>query len=62
MVAIVNPLYLGVTQDAIAAANTAGTVPFAAGTYGSVASSTALATAIPFSALPAAASGPFSRA
>ena len=59
MVAIVNPLYLGVTQGAIAAANTAGTVPFAAGAYGSVASFTTLATAIPFSALPAAAAGAF---
>ncbi len=60
MVAIVNPLYLSVTQGVIAAANSAGTVPFAAGAIGQVTSATALATAIPVSALPAAASSAFS--
>lgn len=60
MVAIVNPLYLNVTQGAIAVSNSAGTVPFAAGAIGQVTSATALATTIPASALPAAASGAFS--
>ncbi len=59
MVAIVNPLYVNVTQGVIAASNSAGTVPFAAGAIGQVTSATALATAIPASALPAAASSAF---
>lgn len=60
MVAIVNPLYFNVLQGTIAVSNSAGTVPFAAGAVGSVTSTTALATTIPVSALPAAASSAFS--
>jgi len=60
MAVIVNPLYLSVTQGAIAANTTAGTAAFGAGSIASVASSSALATAIPASALPAAASSAFS--
>jgi hypothetical protein len=60
MVALVNPAYVSVTQGAVAVTNSAGTTVFAAGTVGSVASSTALATTIPASSLPAAASGAFS--
>jgi hypothetical protein len=59
MVAIVNPLYLNVLQGTIAVSNSAATVPFAAGAIGQVTSATALATAIPVSALPAAASSAF---
>ncbi len=59
MVAIVNPLYVNVTQGVIAVSNSAGTVPFAAGAIGQVTSAAALATAIPASALPAAASSAF---
>lgn len=60
MAVIVNPLYLSVTQGAIAANTAAGTAAFGAGSVATVASSSALATAIPASALPAAASSAFS--
>lgn len=60
MAVIVNPLYLSVTQGAIAANTSAGTAAFGAGSIATVASSSALATAIPASALPAAASSAFS--
>jgi hypothetical protein len=60
MAVIVNPLYLSVTQGAIAASTSAGTSAFGAGATASVVSSSALATAIPASALPAAASSAFS--
>ena len=60
MVAIVNPLYVSVTQGAVALSNGAGTVAFGAGAIGSVAGSAALAAAIPASALPAAAASAFS--
>jgi hypothetical protein len=53
MVALVNPAYLSVLQGTISATNAAGTVAFAAGTTATIASATALAVAIPFSALPA---------
>jgi hypothetical protein len=60
MVVIVNPLYISVTQGAVAASNTAGTAAFGAGSIGTVASSASLGTAISASALPAAASSAFS--
>ena len=60
MAVIVNPLYVNVTQGAIAASNSAGTAAFGAGSIGSVASAGTLGTAISASALPAAASSAFS--
>jgi hypothetical protein len=60
MAVIVNPLYLSVTQGAIAVNTIEGTAAFGAGSIASVTSSSALATAIPASALPAAASSAFS--
>jgi FecR-like protein len=59
MVALVNPAYVSVLQGALAVTNTAGTVAFGTGTIGSVANSAALASVIPASALPAAASAAF---
>lgn len=59
MVSIINPLYISVTQGAVAASNAAGTVAFSAGTIGTVATGSALATTISASALPAAASSAF---
>ncbi len=53
MVAIVNPVYVSVSEGAISTANAAGTVNFSAGATGMVASSTTLATSIAASALPA---------
>lgn len=61
MVAEVNPTYLSVTQGAIGATNTAGSVAFGAGATGMVASPTALAVAIPASALPASVASAFSQ-
>ncbi|MDD5249465.1 MAG: FecR family protein [Rhodocyclaceae bacterium] len=52
MAALANNMYVSVTSGSIAAANAAGTVTFAAGATGMVASSTALAAAIPATALP----------
>jgi ferric-dicitrate binding protein FerR (iron transport regulator) len=60
MVAIVNPLYISVTNGAVAATNAGGTTVFGAGSFGAVASGSSLATAIPASQLPAAASSAFS--
>jgi hypothetical protein len=60
MVVLVNPAYVSVLEGAVSVTNTAGTVAFGAGSFGSVANSAALATAIPASALPAAASAAFS--
>jgi len=59
MVALVNPAYISVLEGAVTATNAAGTVAFGAGSIGSVATSAALAVAIPASALPAAASAAF---
>jgi hypothetical protein len=60
MVAIVNPAYVNVVNGSIATTNSAGTVVFGQGAVGSIASTSTLATAIPASALPGAASGAFS--
>jgi hypothetical protein len=60
MVALVNPAYISVLEGAVTATNAAGTVALGAGTIGSVATSAALATVIPASALPAAAAAAFS--
>jgi hypothetical protein len=60
MVAIVNPAIIAVNAGAVAATNAGGTAVFGAGTFGSVASATSLAVAIPASAVPAAASAAFS--
>ncbi len=59
MVANVNPAYLSVLEGTVAATNTAGTVAFGAGTFGSIATPTTLAASIPASALPAAVSSAF---
>ena len=59
MVASVNPAYLSVLEGTVAATNTAGTVAFGAGTFGSIATPTTLAAFIPASALPAAVSSAF---
>ena len=59
MVAIVNPAYLSVLEGTVTATNAAGTVPFGAGTLGSIATSATLAVSIPASALPAAVSSAF---
>jgi len=59
MVASVNPAYLSVLEGTVAATNTAGTVAFGAGTFGSIATPTTLAASIPASALPAAVSSAF---
>ena len=60
MVAIVNPAVVAVNAGAVAATNAGGTAVFGAGSFGSVASATSLAVAIPASAVPAAASAAFS--
>jgi len=60
MVVLVNPAYVNVVSGSIAATNSAGTVVFGPGSIGSIASSSALATPIPGTALPGAASGAFS--
>lgn len=54
------PSYVSVLQGSIGVSNAAGTVTFAAGTYGAVAAATVLAVAIPAAALPAAAAAAFS--
>lgn len=61
MVAVVNPLYLTVAQGAITAANTAGTLTFAAGATGMVASSVTLPLSIAATSLPAGVSSAFSQ-
>lgn len=61
MVALVNPVYMQVLQGGIAATNTVGTVAFASGTTGMVASATTLATTISATALPAAVSATFAQ-
>lgn len=60
MLAIVNPLYISVLEGAVAASNAAGTVVFPAGSLGSIATSSALATSISAAALPAQAATAFS--
>lgn len=60
MVALVNPAYVNVLNGSIAATNSAGTVVFGPGTIGSIASTSTLATPIPGTALPGAASSAFS--
>jgi hypothetical protein len=59
MVVIVNPAYVSVLSGSIGVTSSAGTTVFGAGTFGVVASSSALAAAVPASALPAAATGAF---
>ena len=61
MVALVNPAYLSVLQGAISATNGAGTAVFGVGATASIASATALAVAIPASALPASVAQAFSQ-
>lgn len=60
MIALVNPLYLSVTQGLISASNTAGTMTFSAGQLGFVASAAALPAGIAASALPASVASTFS--
>ncbi|MEX2198618.1 MAG: FecR family protein [Burkholderiales bacterium] len=60
MVALVNPAYVDVVNGSIATTNSAGTVVFGPGSIGSIASTSSLATPIPATALPGAASGAFS--
>jgi len=60
MVAIVNPAVISVGTGAVGASNAGGTVVFGAGSFGSVASSSTLAVAIPGSAVPPAAAAAFS--
>ncbi len=60
MVAIVNPAVVAVNTGAVAVTNSGGTAVFGAGSFGSVATSTTLAVAIPASAVPAGASAAFS--
>src|ERR1035437_1321946 len=60
MIALVNPAYLSVSQGTIGASNAAGPTAFSAGATGMVASSTALAVAIPAAALPASVAASFS--
>jgi hypothetical protein len=59
MVAIVNPLYFSVLSGSIGATSSAGTAVFAAGSFGMVASSTALAAAVSAAAVPASVTGAF---
>lgn len=61
MVALVNPAYLSVLNGAIAATNAAGTVSFAAGSLGTIATSGTLATSITAAGLPASVSASFSQ-
>jgi len=60
MVAIVNPAIISVGTGAVGVSNSGGTTVFGAGSFGSVASSGALAVSIPASAVPPAASAAFS--
>lgn len=60
-VALVNPAYLSVAQGAVAATNSAGTVVLGAGTTASIASSAALATAVPAASFPSVASASVGR-
>ena len=59
MVAIVNPAYVSVLSGSIGVTSSAGTAVFGAGSFGVVASSSALAAAIPASAVPASVTGAF---
>ncbi len=61
MVALVNPAYLSVLQGAIGATNAAGTAVFGVGATATIATSTALAVAIPAAALPASVAATFSQ-
>jgi len=61
MVAVVNPAFLSVISGSIGVSNAAGAAAFGAGTTATVASPTALATAIPASALPAPVANTFSQ-
>ena len=61
MVALVNPAYMSVLNGAIAATNAAGTVSFAAGSLGTIATSGTLATSITAAGLPASVSASFSQ-
>jgi len=60
MVAIVNPAYTSVLHGAISVSNAGGTAVFGAGSFGSVANSSALAASISSTALPPSASSAFS--
>lgn len=59
MVAMVNPVYLSVLEGRIAAMNSAGTVLFAKGEFGAVASGKSLATAVRENSLPTRAASAF---
>ncbi len=61
MVALVNPAFMSVLSGTIAVSNTAGLATFAAGSLGTVASSTALAVSIPATALPASVAASFAQ-
>ena len=60
MVAIVNPALISVGTGAVSVTNSGGTAVFGAGSFGSVATSSSLAAAIPASAVPSGASAAFS--
>jgi hypothetical protein len=60
MVVLVNPGYVNVVHGAIGVTNGGGTTVFGEGAIGQVANAASLATSIPASALPPAASGAFS--
>ena len=61
MVAVVNPAFVSVINGSIGVSNAAGAATFGAGATGTVASPTAIATAIPASALPAPVASTFSQ-
>ena len=59
MVAIVNPLYVSVLSGSVGLTSSAGTLVVGAGTFATVASSSALAVAVPAASVPAAATSAF---
>lgn len=61
MLAVVNPAFVSVISGSIGVSNAAGAAAFGAGTTATVASPTAIATAIPASALPAPVASAFSQ-
>lgn len=61
MAAVVNPLYVQVSQGAVVVNNAAGTVAFGVGATATVPTSAALAVAIPAAQLPAAVSAAFAQ-
>ncbi len=59
MVAIVNPAYVSVLSGSVGVTSSAGTAVFGAGSFGMVASSTALAVTVPAAAVPASVTASF---